>query len=292
MRRSACIAVLLALTACNEALMEPRQMGSISLSLSSDVEVVADTRTGTDDVDCSGFLVDIYGTTFLGQTYESDQYVYGTMPESVRIPYGYYRVSAQNCLEETAADGFGCVHYYGESEQVEVLSQTRSDVTVTCRMVNGKVTMTFDESFLEDFSDVTVDIICGRKVTMTSDQANAPAEIYFNVPGEGMSLGYTITGTIAKGTENEKTLTYSNAASPLTLLPAKWARITIKSNHNGIIGPDVTVNGDMGIGDPITEIINPEGGDEVVNGDIDAPSILVDTEISDATVVDCIIDIY
>lgn len=293
MRRSVFIATLIFSTACNEALMEPQRMGSISLSLSSDVEVVADTRTGDEEVDCSAFLVDIYGTTFLGQEYKSDQYMYGTMPGEVTLPYGYYHVSAQNCLESAAENGFGCVRYYGESGQVDVLSQATADVTVSCKMTNGKVTMTFDESFLEDFDDVTVDITCSRTVTMTSDQANAPTDVYFNfdVPTEGCSLVYTIYGTVAKGTPDEKRLTYSNASSSMMLYPAKWAKITIRSNHNGLIGPDVNVDGEMG-DESFTEVINPEDGGIAVDGDMTLPSILVDTEINDATVVDCVIDVY
>ena len=279
------------MTACNKELMEHQKMGSIDLSLSSDVEVAADTKTGDGAVDCSGFLVDISGTTFLGQTYATEQYVYEAMPEVVTIPYGYYHVTAQNCLETVAEQGLGCVRYYGVSDQVDVLSQTPAQVTVACQMVNGKVTMTFDESFLQDFSDVTVDISCTRNVSMTSEQANHPSDVYFNVPSEGSLLKYTINGTVAKGTENERRLTYTNSASELLLLPAKWAKNTIKSNHNGVIGPGVNVDGEMG-GDAFTEIINPEDGEDVITGDADLPAVQVDTEINDATVVDCVIDIY
>lgn len=282
---------LMLLTACNEALMEPRKMGSISLSLSSDVEVTADTKTGTGAVDCSDFLVDIYGTTSSGQQYSTKQYVYASMPSEVSLPYGQYHVSAQSCLEATAADGFGCVRYYGESALIDVLSQETAEVTLTCKMVNGKVRMTFDESFLEDFSDITVKMSCSRDVVLTGDEANAPTDVYFNIPEEGCPFVYTIKGIIAKGTENERELTYTNSTSPMTLLPAKWAKLTIRSNHNGIIGPGVDVDGEMD-DDPLTEIINPEDGEDVGTGDLNRPSIKVDTRIDEATVVDCVIDIY
>ena len=158
MRKSAYIAALLLAISCNEVLMEPQKTGSISLLLASDVEVVADTKNGADNVDCSDFLVDIYGTTFLGQEYASEQYVYKSMPDVVTIPYGYYHVSAQSCLEAKAAEGFGCVRYYGVSEQTDVLSPTPASVTVNCKMVNAKVTINFDDSFLEDFSDISVEL--------------------------------------------------------------------------------------------------------------------------------------
>lgn len=281
-------AALLLLSACNKVVMEPQRMGAISLSLASDAEVVVDTKA--DAVDCSGFLVDIYGETFLGMDYASEQYVYSEMPDAVEIPYGYYFVSAQSCLETTAETGLGCVRYQGVSDQVDVLSQAPANVAVTCKMVNGKVTMTFDESFLEDFSDVTVDITATRTVTMTDEEANAPSDVYFNVPAGGSQLIYTIHGVIAAGTESERSVTYTNSSSPMTLLPAKWAKITIKSNHNGLIGPGVIVDGDMG-SDSFSEVIDPEDGDTVADGTVSLPSILVDTQIDDATVMDCIIDV-
>ena len=291
MRKSAlylAVTVLLA-SACNKVVMEPQRMGAISLLLSSDMEVVVSTKA--DAVDCSDFLVDIYGETFLGFDYASEQYIYDQMPGEVMIPYGYYRVKAQSCLPSDAEAGFGCVRYEGESQQVDILSKTPTPVTVACKMVNGKVTMTFDESFLDDFSDVTVDLAASRTVSMTSDQANAPSEVYFNVPATGTELVYTIYGTIAKGTASERRLSYTNAASPMILYPAKWAKITIRSNHNGMIGPDIEVDGEMG-NDSFTEVVDPDEDNTVVDGSEQLPSIFVDTQIDDATIVDCVIDIY
>lgn len=288
MRRSALYitAALLLASACNKNVMEPQRMGAISLALSSDREVVVETKA--DAVDCSGFLVDIYGTTFLGQEYASDQYIYAEMPDAVVIPYGYYHVSAQSCTLDEAETGYGEVRYYGVSGQVDVLSKAPASATVNCKMVNGKVTITIDDSFLEDFEDVTAELTATRTVELTAEQANAPTDVYFNTPAEGVQLVYTVYGTVkASG----KRLKYSNSASPMSLMPAKWAKITIKSNHNGLIGPDVTVDGNMG-SDSFTEVIDPETGDTVVDGTAGFPSILVDTQIDDATVIDCIIDIY
>lgn len=280
---------LLLATACNKSVMAPQQRGTISLELSSENEVVVNTKA--DAVDCSDFLVDIYGETFLGQPYRSEQYIYSSMPSEVQIPYGDYKVSAQNCLASEAEDGFGCVHYWGESAPVTVYSQTTEDVEVLCKMINGKVTMTFDDSFLEDFSNIVVELVSTRTETMTSEQANLPTDVYFNVPEEGAELVYSIYGTIAEGTESEKRLSYSNASSPIVLQRAKWAKITIKSNHNGLIGPDIGVENEMG-SESYTEIINPEGDDTGVDSSIQLPSIIVDTQLDEAVVIDCVIDIF
>lgn len=271
--------------------MEPQRTGTISLSLSSDREVTVGTKAETvaPAVDCSSFLVDIYGDTFLGQTY-SEQYVYSEMPEAVVIPFGYYHVSAQNCLESAAEEGFGSVRYYGVSKQIDILSNEETSVTVVCSMVNGKVTLTVDESFMEDFTDVYAELAVGdRTVRLESDQTSGNIDVYFNVPSAGSDLVYKVYGTVGKGTEQERKLCYSNSAAPLSLMPAKWAKITIKSNHNGIIGPGVSVDDEMG-NVTIPEVIDPEDGSEIVDGSL-APEIYVDAQMDDATVIDCVIDV-
>ena len=283
------IAALLIASACNKNVMEPQRMGAISLALSSDNEVVVSTKA--DGVDHSGFLVDIYGTTFLGQDYASEQYIYSEMPAQVVIPYGYYYVSAQSCTESSAQTGLGQVWYYGVSDRVDVLSQTPANASVSCKMINGKVTLTIDESFLEDFEDVTADITATRTVSLTTEQTIVPTDVYFNTPVEGVQLTYTVYGTVKSTGVRVK---YSNADSvnPLTLHPAKWAKITIRSNHNGVIGPDVTVDGDMD-NDSFTENIDPDTGDTVVDGTAGLPSISVNTAMDNATIeVDCTIDIF
>ena len=280
-------AVLLVLSACNKAVMEPQKMGAITLSLSSDREVVVSTKA--DEVDHSDFLVDIYGTTLVGQDYSLETpYIYSEMPEQVTIPYGYYYVSAQNCTQEDAEKGFGQIWYSGVSERVDVVSNTPAEVTVMCKMNNAKVTMTIDESFFEDFRDVTAEITATRTVSLTEEDAATPTDVYFNAPADGVLLTYVVYGTL-KSTGME--LKYQNPQPALLLQPAKWAKVTIMSNHNGIIGPDVTVDGSMG-GDTFIESIDPETGDSVVDGTAALPSILVSTQIDDAVVEDCVIDIY
>lgn len=290
MRKALYITLLAVLaSACSTDVMEPTKMGSISLSLSSDVEVGVATRA--DAQDYSDFLVDIKGTTHVGgDAVEQHFDNYGQMPESIELPYGYYRVSAQSCTETVAANGYGCARYYGESEEISLLSQELKPVAVKCKMANGKATMTFDDTFLKDFADISIDITVGqRTVRLTSDEANAPTDVFFNVDSQGSDLLYRITATVAQGTEQEREVHYNNVASPVKLHPGKWAKITFKSNHNGVIGPDIDVNEDMEQ-DSWTENIDPEEG-EVVE---DFPTIVisVNTQIEDATVIDCEFDVY
>ena len=293
MRKSAIniLAALLLATACNEMVMDPGLMGSISLSLSSDVEVEAPTKAGT--VDCSNFKVTIDGQRATGEEYRQE-YVYSQMREKENIPFGTYRIAAQSCTAEKAVEGFGCVRYSGTSSEFQVLSQTPVSVNVKCKMANAKASLTLDQSFLEDFTDIRISLkIADREVAvpLTQDNPAGGHEVYFNVPENGGSLIYTITAKVCKGTEQERELTYTNASSPMLLQPAKWAKIVIKSNHNGTIGgPDISVDDTMGENSS-TEIIDPESGTEIIEGNMNLPKIYVDTTISDAIVIDCVLDV-
>lgn len=281
------LAVALLSVACNKTVVEPQEFGYIRLAVSSDVEVVADTKAGG-SIDCSGFLVNVSGETFIGNPY-SENYIYGEITGDLQIPFGTYVVAAQNCdaddaapFENVSEKYFGCAHYRGESEQFSVLSTEIEPVRVECTMQNGKVTLTFDSSFLEDFTDVSAHLSVGEcGISLTSEEA-ASSDVYFNVAETGSTLTYVVSGTIAG-----KVLTYSNT---MTLSPAKWAKITIKSNHNGLIGPDINVDESMD-GNGITEIINPDGTIDTSESNVSAPSIMVDTYMDDAVVVDCVLDV-
>lgn len=285
------LVALLLLTACNEMVMEPGQMGSISLSLSSDVEVEAPTKAGS--VDCSNFKVSVTGKRQTGEDY-LEEYIYSQMKANEVIPYGSYVIVAQSCTEEDAAEGLGCVRYYGKTSEIKIESQTAVPVTVKCKMVNAKATLTLDQSFLDDFADITASLKIGERVVqvpLTQENPSGGQEVYFNVPETGGSLIYTVTAKICKGTAQERTLTYSNASSPLTLLPAKWAKVVIKSNHNGIIGgPDISFDDELGENSSIV-VIDPDSGTEFIEGDMNLPKIYVDTSIADATVIDCELDV-
>lgn len=271
--------------------MEPGQMGSISLSLSSDVEVEAPTKAGS--VDCSNFKVSVTGKRQTGEDY-LEEYIYSQMKANEVIPYGSYVIAAQSCTEEDAVEGLGCVRYYGKTSEIKIESQTAVPVTVKCKMVNAKATLTLDQSFLDDFADITASLKIGERVVqvpLTQENPSGGQEIYFNVPETGGSLIYIVTAKICKGTAQERTLTYSNASSPLTLLPAKWAKVVIKSNHNGIIGgPDISFDDELGESSSIV-VIDPDSGTEFIEGDMNLPKIYVDTSIADATVIDCELDV-
>lgn len=282
------IAPVLLLTACNVSVLEPQKMGSIALALSSDIEVEAQTKAG-EVMDCSDFMVFINGTTLIGNSYSAGS-LYKDM--TGKVPYGTYVLSAESCSESVAAPvgKLGCARYTGSSGEVLVRSEATVPVAITCHMTNAKASIYLDESFTQDFTDITATLTVGSRTVTVIDPVNTAdgKEAYFNIPENGnASLVYRITGTVA-GRE----LTYTNASKPMSLERAKWAKITIKSNHNGNIGkPDIDVDGTMG-DNYVTEIINPEEGTDVIDGNLSLPSILVNTSLNDVEVIECELGIY
>lgn len=263
-------AALILAAGCNKEVIRSEKSGLITLNLSSDQEVVLTKG----QMDCSNFNVYITGTTFLSKPY-SESYICSEMTKGVSIPYGTYAIASDNCTSEEAAKGLGQARYWGETKGISISSQVPVPVTVNCAMVNGKIQVVFDESFTKDFTNPSIKLSqADRNVTMTLKETIS-SSAYFNVEESGTTISYTIYGDIA-----DRRLEYS---SSVVLSPAKCAIITIKSNHNGLIGPGVDVDDSMK-GDGHTIIINPDGIETPDSGNVNAPSITIDTKMDDAVV--------
>lgn len=266
-------AALIMAAGCNKEVIRSEKSGLITLNLSSEQEVVL-TKGSMESMDCSNFNVYITGTTFLSESY-SKSYICSQMTKGVSIPYGTYAIASDNCTSKEAATDLGQARYWGETTGINISSQVPVSVTVKCAMVNGKIQVVFDESFTKDFTNPSIKLSqADRNVTMTLEQT-LKSSAYFNVETTGTTISYTIYGEIAG-----RTLEYS---SSVVLSPAKCAIITIKSNHNGLIGPGVDVDDSMK-GDDHTIIINPDGIETPDSGNVNAPSITIDTKMDDAVV--------
>ena len=266
-------AALIMAAGCNKEVIRSEKSGLITLNLSSEQEVVL-TKGSMESMDCSNFNVYITGTTFLSESYYKS-YICSQMEKGVSIPYGTYAIASDNCTSKEAATGFGQARYWGETKEIRISSQEPVSVTVKCTMVNGKIQVVFDESFTKDFTNPSIKLSqADRNVTMTLEQT-LKSSAYFNVEAPSTTISYTIYGEIAG-----RTLEYS---SSVDLSPAKCAIITIKSNHNGLIGPGVDVDDSMK-GDDHTIIINPDGIETPDSGNVNAPSITIDTKMDDAVV--------
>lgn len=275
------VAVMAAAVACSKS---TEQYGALVLSMSSDVEVDIQTRSAQTGA------FDSYNIHISGIHTGNDPYsislVFGETDWPLQLPFGLYSVTAESCTEDaahSANDGFGCVRFMGRTEgvQVKTPSSAATDVAVVCTMANAKVSVAFDSGFLSDFQDVRAEIsLDERTVAITSAQAQ-DVQAYFNVEDRSV-LTYSVYGKI-DGTEMKYT-------SSVLLRPAKHARLTFKSNHNGVLGPQVSVDKEIGTNE-IDGAINPGSGSPVTGGDIEKPMIYVDYEIKDAVEVETVIDV-
>lgn len=284
MRKSALyiLAILLTASACNKAVVTPQQMGVVTLALASDAEAVVDTKA--DAIDYDSFLIDIEGTTLIGNSYSQPDLRYGDMPASMLIPFGNYTFTAESCTPAAAEEGLGRVRYEGATSDVDILTEEPVAIEIECSMANAKVTLEFDESFLEDFENPWAELVAGSRTLKLNDAEEAASSVmYFNISEDAPALEYTVHGDI-----NGRHLTYTNAVQ---LSAAKWIKIVVRSNHNGQIGgPDISVDESLKDNE-FTENIDPNEGETIVNGSAGLSSIRVDVTIESATVIDCTIDI-
>lgn len=274
--------MLLAVASCSQKMSGPELYGSLDLRLSSEVEAEVSTKAE----EASTFA--LYNIRLTGTKTGNDPYiasvVYGEIEEPLVLPCGLYSIAAESCTETQAHEGYGCVRFYGKTDgiQVKTPAENPTPVSVECHMANSKISVSFDPGFLSDFEQVRAELAMGdRLITITSDQA-ASVMAYFNVGLTGSEIIYSVYGTI-----DDVERKYS---SSILLLPAKHASLTFKSNHNGILGPQVTVDGEMGTNEIEGSVI-PGSGTPVTGGDIEKPVIYVDYAIKDAVEIETIIDV-
>lgn len=276
--------MMLAAASCTQKMPMPDSYGALALTVSSDVKVEVQTKAES--------LYDDYNIYITGTRTGNDPYtrtlVYGEAEWPLTLPYGLYRIEAESCTEQQAQisnDGYGCVRYRGIAQDVQVMTPTTAPtpVSVACTMANAKVSISFDEGFLEDFEDVRVEMaIAERTVAVTSSEA-VSVKTYFNVDqNTGSVMTYTVYGSI-----DDVSLQYT---SEILLRPAKHAHLTFKSNHNGVLGPQISVDKEIGTNE-IEGAVVPGTGSEIVGGDIEKPVIYVDYVIKEAKEVITIIDV-
>lgn len=232
------IAMVTLLVGCNEKItLDSMEGGTINPVLTSDVEISVFTKGSTT---LSADAAKNYNLKItkpnLGVAFEGE---YSTFdPTKTYSAATGYTIEAESCTEAEAApkSGKGCARYYG-SNTFNVVANQSNSVTVECSMANSKAGVVFDQTFIDVFDEYSVEITVGeRSATYQSNTLDTDA-FYFNIPEEGATLSYTITGTF-NGTEKKHNGTVSKIEK------AKYVKLTIKANiTNGTIGaPTITVD--------------------------------------------------
>lgn len=273
-------AMTILLASCAKEYEGADRNGSLFVKISSEVEISVQTKSDNFD----DYNVYLTGTRTAQGVY-SQTLTYAQMLDGCSIPYGVYAIEAENCTSLQAEEGLGCARFYGKTDGVKVMSPDPVTAAVDCRMVNAKAQITFDEALLNEFDAESVSAqmtVGARTISVSSAQ---PEAAYFNVEASGSVFTYVISGEI-----DGVALTYTGE---LLLRPAKFAKITIKSNHNGVLGPGVSVQEETEVG--VLELpgeIDINSGQEITGGAISIPVIYVDYEISpDVEDIDCVLDI-
>ncbi len=228
--------VLMTVSSCKVWIdgLQKEEFGSISVEVDNvpTVEMV----TKADAVSADDFNVYISSET------ENYEYIYKDMPTFLTVPAGMYTVKAENVDEEaslTRPDQWGQVRYAGSSETKEVKAANVTNFSFTCRVVNTAVSVIFDSSIADHFTDYYVAVYNTEARQLIYNSLNTAPEVsatgYF-LPG---TISYMFSGTFM-GEETPHT-TYGTLDD---VAAATHQHLTFRvAEQDGTVGkPEITVD--------------------------------------------------
>ena len=123
---------------------------------------------------------------------------YSALQNGVLIKVGSgYQAYAESCSEseaENANGGWGCIRYYGASEQFSVAKNEDVTANIPCEMVNAAVSIQVDEQVASNFPAYQLTLTASddndRNLTFTNASESNTA--YFNV-SESRTIKYVLT---------------------------------------------------------------------------------------------------
>ena len=213
------------------------RQGLFSIDLSADslvaeVETRAPRNLTTDEA--ANYLVTLSqeGTTLW------EHKVFSTITVADRTqPLGNgYVVLAENVTAEDAEstnDGWGCQRFAGESEAFAVTSGQTTYVTVPCRMANAGLSVVFDESFTNYFSEYAVTTDDLRALKFNADNQGTA---YYNTDASGnhtLAIGITASAGWDGTVRLRRTL---------TLKAGKIIRLHVKLNSDEPTEGNITLS--------------------------------------------------
>lgn len=178
---------------------------------------------------------------------------YSSLKGGFTLAPGNYSIYAQNITEEealTLREGRGEQRFYGESEFTVQAGKT-TEVSFICEMVNARVSIGFDDTFVKVFKEAQV--IIYKKSEEGSDDKRSFNDFvynstqrptiddeakwtYFNMDENHSSNPTTLKMSIIVKRNDDLVNTY---AAEVTLAPKTWHRLNIKSE---------TIDGNLELG--------------------------------------------
>lgn len=182
-----------------------------SMSLNVDKLAPSATRAG-EEVNPNEFPVAIY---YLADNKEFESYNRADqVPTKIQMPVGeYYAVAHTPGELKKKMDK----PYYTGRDEFEIIQGTNTESTVTCRMANGKFTVSFEADFANVFTQWTISIDDGTETAIiyTEEDGLQPTPMYLTYEEDVDVLNVNFVGTTASGnkiTANNR-LTKKNASN-------------------------------------------------------------------------------
>lgn len=166
-----------------------------SMSLNVDKLAPSATRAG-EEVNPDEFPVAIY---YLADNKEFESYNRADqVPTKIQMPVGkYYAVAHTPGELKKKMDK----PYYTGRDKFEIIQGTNTESTVTCRMANGKFTVSFEAEFANVFTLWTISIDDGTETAIiyTEKDGLQPTPMYLTYEEDVDVLNVNFVGTTASG---------------------------------------------------------------------------------------------
>ncbi len=195
---------------------ENTNFGTITFDINPDVNVsVNNNTTKASSVNTDNFEV------FLN---ENSLGLKKDLTAPVIVAPGTYSVWAQSCSDQQANTSNGLLRFYGKTDNIVVEDQSDITVTVNCKVVNSKISISLDDSYNNYFDSgfTTVTVSDGNR-TLTIIQNGSPTTdaVYFDA-NKTITIKVNSKKTSANGTPHIVETTQT-----ITSVAATWHKIAI-----------------------------------------------------------------
>lgn len=222
------LAIITILAAGCRTLDMHQAMGTLSVSLEPEVNVEV---KACDENAKDNYIVSVTSSEDVsGLPYQSAFKDF----KSLSLPMGTYTVSAENCSEDEAVNGYGHKRLYGTRDVTLSSKSPNQTANLDCVLVNSLISIIFDPSVAGVFNELKVSIKSGTR-SVDIKETDAIKEAWFN-PAE---ISWTISGTVKK---NGNIVSQSNN---MRLEARKNLKINVHVTYsNGQISmtPNISIN--------------------------------------------------
>ena len=232
------LAALLLASCSNDVTEQEEGFGTVSLAVDTSDNISVSSRAVASAAELAEYNIAVYkDNAMVLEPVKYNTLADGSFTMSVGTGYS---VTAESCTVEegeSANDGWGQLRLSGKSDDFVIKAGQNTAVNFTCTVQNAKVTVVFDSSFTDIFTDytVTVNKTAVDTRSMVFNSTNVSNSAAFFTIDDNTQLTYTVNakfGDVPKG-----------VSGTLTLKAATNHRITVQSTSDGQITLGITIDG-------------------------------------------------